>query len=69
MSFVENKLAEILSRNWWMLLLRGLVAIAFGILIFMQPSMSLAALIMLFGVLLVILAFKARSFGKLLARF
>src|SRR5690554_2683158 len=50
MSFVENKLAEILSRNWWMLLLRGLVAIAFGILIFMQPGMSLAALIMLFGI-------------------
>ena len=50
MSLVENKLAEILSRNWWMLLLRGLVAIAFGILIFMQPGMSLAALIMLFGI-------------------
>ena len=46
---LKNSLAGILSRGWWMLLLRGLVAIAFGVLTWMQPGISLAALILLFG--------------------
>lgn len=45
----ENLLAESLSRNWWLLLLRGLCAIAFGVLSFMQPGISLATLVLLFG--------------------
>ncbi len=49
MDVVEKKLAEILFRNWWVLLLRGLVAIAFGVLIWVQPGISLAALVLLFG--------------------
>ncbi len=46
---LKNTLAGILSRSWWMLLLRGLVAIAFGILTWRQPGLSLAALVLLFG--------------------
>jgi uncharacterized membrane protein HdeD (DUF308 family) len=46
---LKNSLAGILSRGWWMLLLRGLVAIAFGVLTWMQPGISLAALVLLFG--------------------
>jgi uncharacterized membrane protein HdeD (DUF308 family) len=49
MNIVEKKLAAILFRNWWVLLLRGLVAIAFGVLIWLQPGISLAALVLLFG--------------------
>ena len=49
MNIVEKKLAAILFRNWWVLLLRGLVAIAFGVLVWFQPAMSLAALVLLFG--------------------
>ncbi|MCO5100094.1 MAG: HdeD family acid-resistance protein [Burkholderiaceae bacterium] len=49
MNSVEKKLAAILFRSWWVLLLRGLVAIAFGILIWIQPGISLAALLLLFG--------------------
>jgi uncharacterized membrane protein HdeD (DUF308 family) len=49
MNIVENKLTTILSRNWWVLLLRGLVAIAFGALTWLQPGISLAALVLLFG--------------------
>jgi len=50
MNIVEGRLAAILSRNWWALLLRGLVAIAFGVLTWTQPAISLAALVLLFGV-------------------
>jgi uncharacterized membrane protein HdeD (DUF308 family) len=49
MNLIENELASLLARNWWVLLLRGLIAIAFGVLIWMRPGISLAALILLFG--------------------
>jgi uncharacterized membrane protein HdeD (DUF308 family) len=50
MNIVEKQLATILSRNWWVLLLRGLIAIMFGVLAWVQPGISLAALVLLFGI-------------------
>jgi uncharacterized membrane protein HdeD (DUF308 family) len=50
MNVIVNHLANVLSRHWWVLLLRGLVAIVFGIMTWTQPGISLAALILLFGV-------------------
>jgi uncharacterized membrane protein HdeD (DUF308 family) len=41
--------AELLARNWWAVTLRGVVAIIFGILAFVMPGVTLAALIVLFG--------------------
>ncbi len=49
MNVIEKRLASILNRSWWLLLLRGLVAIAFGVLTWLQPGISLAALVLLFG--------------------
>lgn len=49
MNFTNNGLAAILARNWWVLLLRGLVAIAFGVLAWIQPGITIAALVLLFG--------------------
>jgi uncharacterized membrane protein HdeD (DUF308 family) len=46
---LAENLAETLSRNWWVLLLRGIVAILFGVLTFMRPGISLASLVLLFG--------------------
>ncbi len=40
---------EVLARNWWALLLRGLVAILFGVITFLEPGLSLAALVLVFG--------------------
>jgi uncharacterized membrane protein HdeD (DUF308 family) len=39
----------VLTRNWWALAIRGLLAIVFGILAFALPSATLAALVLLFG--------------------
>jgi uncharacterized membrane protein HdeD (DUF308 family) len=49
MNSVVAHLSSILSRAWWLLLLRGVVAVAFGILTWVQPGISLAALVLLFG--------------------
>ena len=49
MNVLAQRLASVLSRTWWLLLLRGLAAIAFGVLTWFQPAISLAALVLLFG--------------------
>jgi uncharacterized membrane protein HdeD (DUF308 family) len=40
---------ETLAQRWWVLALRGLFAIIFGILTFVMPGSSLIALVILFG--------------------
>jgi uncharacterized membrane protein HdeD (DUF308 family) len=40
---------DTLIKNWWVFLVRGLLGIAFGLITFFQPGISLAALILLFG--------------------
>jgi uncharacterized membrane protein HdeD (DUF308 family) len=40
---------DTLARNWWVLLLRGIAGIIFGILTFVWPEISLTALVLLFG--------------------
>lgn len=49
MNIGEGRLASILSRSWWLLLVRGLAAIAFGLLTWFQPAISLTAFVLLFG--------------------
>jgi uncharacterized membrane protein HdeD (DUF308 family) len=49
MKEVPGGLATILQRTWWVVLVRGLAAIAFGILTWMQPGISLATLVLFFG--------------------
>ena len=44
-----DKLVGILRRGWWALLLRGIAAIAFAVLTWLQPRISLTALVLLFG--------------------
>jgi uncharacterized membrane protein HdeD (DUF308 family) len=38
-----------LARNWWVFVFRGVVAILFGVLAFMRPSITLEVLVLLFA--------------------
>jgi uncharacterized membrane protein HdeD (DUF308 family) len=38
-----------LARNWWLLLLRGIAAIIFGVLTFVWPGITLLTLVLLYG--------------------
>lgn len=46
---LRRALLHTLAKNWWMLLLRGICAIVFGILAFVWPAMTLVTLILLYG--------------------
>jgi uncharacterized membrane protein HdeD (DUF308 family) len=41
--------ADSIIRNWWLVALRGVVALIFGVLTIFRPGVTLAALILLFG--------------------
>ncbi len=43
-------LLSALAENWWLLLLRGLAAIAFGVLAFFWPGLTLLTLTLLWGI-------------------
>ena len=38
-----------LAKSWWLLLLRGIAAIIFGILAFVWPGLTLVTLVLLYG--------------------
>jgi uncharacterized membrane protein HdeD (DUF308 family) len=57
-----------LARNWWILTIRGVAAILFGIAAFVWPDITLVVLVLLFGayalvfgVILLVLAFRLRG--------
>ena len=58
--------AVILSRmakNWWILFLRGIVAIGFGVLVFIWPGPTLLTLVLLFGAYAFVNGLLALVFG------
>ena len=42
-------MTSFLSKYWWLFLVRGLLAIAFGIMAFVNPAITLAALVIVWG--------------------
>jgi uncharacterized membrane protein HdeD (DUF308 family) len=48
-TFAAPVLLHALAKNWWLLLLRGIAAIAFGILALAWPGLTLLTLILLYG--------------------
>ena len=39
-----------LAKNWWLILLRGIAAVIFGVLTFVWPGVTLVTLVLLYGV-------------------
>src|SRR5690348_8066650 len=42
--------ADFLASHWWMVLLRGLAAVTFGIVALIWPAMTLLTLVLVYGV-------------------
>jgi len=55
-----------LSKHWWLLLLRGIAAIVFGVLAFIWPGLTLLTLVILYGVFAIIdgVLALAAAFGR-----
>lgn len=45
------RMGTLLARNWWTVALRGVIAILFGIVVLVWPSITLRALVILFALL------------------
>lgn len=66
-----SALIETASRNWWLIALRGALAVLFGVLAWLWPGITLLALVVLWGVysfadgvLSLLTAFRWRDSGK-----
>lgn len=54
--FAENRTAHAasLTRNWWAVLLRGIAALLFGAIAVFMPGVTLATLVLVFGIYMLI---------------
>lgn len=65
--FGRPVLLHALAENWWLLLLRGIAAVVFGVLAFVWPGLTLLTLILLWGIYALVdgaLALGTAIFGK-----
>jgi uncharacterized membrane protein HdeD (DUF308 family) len=46
---VGGLMLHALARNWWLILLRGVCAVIFGVLTFVWPDVTLVTLVLLYG--------------------
>jgi len=49
-----GRLGEVLSKDWWLLALRGLLSVAFGIVALLMPIATILALLLLFSAFMLV---------------
>ena len=47
---VAHEMLHALAHNWWLILLKGICAIAFGVLALTWPGVTIFTLVLLYGV-------------------
>jgi uncharacterized membrane protein HdeD (DUF308 family) len=52
-------MGTLLARNWWAIVIRGVISILFGLAVFALPGVSLLGLIVLFGIFSIVSGFFA----------
>ena len=64
---------EAFARNWWLLLIRGIIAVLFGLMAFIWPGLTLVTLILLYaayalvdGLMAIWVSVTSRTWGLLL---
>lgn len=62
---------ELMARNWWVLMVRGIVAVILGVAVFIWPGITLSVLVLLWGVyamvdgvLALVVAFQGRTANR-----
>lgn len=58
-----------LTKNWWLLVLRGILAIVFGIIAFLMPGVAWLSLILLFGTYAILDGIFAMMTGLISSKF
>lgn len=43
-----------LARNWWLIALRGAIAVLFGVIAFLSPGATIASMLLLFGIYMLV---------------
>jgi len=68
----RGTIAEFLAQSWWLMAIRGLIAVIFGVVAFLAPAVTILTLVFLFGafaiangILSLVLAYKLPKGSRL----
>src|SRR5262245_55366687 len=53
-ALAPHPLLDALAKNWWLILLRGIAAILFGVLAFLWPGVTLLTLVLFYGIFAIV---------------